>query len=180
VVAIEEYQECTSRRRHTKQPRIRESVVVQFPRPILPPDTIALELRLPIQNAQIQITARFVDSRIHKIRIENTMDDEVRESEKETGHMVWVFFKFCIAPEKRIEDEFRIRKGSGGCHVGRGHCTCVGGTSLAEGGVEGIIVGTSVTSVRVLDPYRRRRGRNMRRGRGVLRGRDGGWGPWKS
>lgn len=166
MVAIEEDQKSAGRRRHTYQPGIRESVVVQCPSSVLPPNLIASILRLPIQYTQIQITARIVDSYILPIRIENTMDDEVRESEEETRHAIWMWHKF-VAPEKCIENESRIWQGLGGSRVCGGYCSCVGGTGFAQVGIEGVIVGTIKASVCVLNPWgvgSRRRIGMMRRG----------------
>ncbi len=108
MIAVEEDQESATSRRHHQQPPISETIRLQLSCAIKSTDGIELILRASVEDAQVQIAARVVDTPVLVVGIEYTMDDEVGKSEEQRGHAIWMFGKF-ITLEESIEDKVRVR-----------------------------------------------------------------------
>ena len=109
MVATEDNKKGCRRWGHIEQSAVGKNVVPELSRPILPPYSILLSLRVTVERCQIKVAARVILPCIYVIRVENTLDHEVGECEEEAGDSTGMLDEL-VALEKSIKDEIRRRE----------------------------------------------------------------------
>lgn len=84
VVVPREYdEERTDRRWHEPYPRVGKDVIPDLSCPVQPSNGTDLPLRAPIEDAEVKVTARVVDSPICVTGVEYGVNDQIGERKEE-------------------------------------------------------------------------------------------------
>lgn len=159
MVPTQQHQQRARRRGHEKQPAVRKHILIQTPAAIFVPHAVDLFLGVTIQNAEVKVTARSVDSAsgVRVAGVKHAVDHEVGKREEERAHASGVLHKLLAAHES-IEYEAGIRKRRGRREVGSRNGAGIRGVCLAKAGKERDVVGAVGVAESILDGVIRRSG----------------------
>lgn len=157
MVPTQQHQQRARRRGHEKQPAVRKHVLIQTPAAIFVPHAVDVFVRVTIQDAEVKVTARSVDSGVRVVGVKHAVDHEVGKREEERAHASGVLHKLLAAHES-IEYEAGIRKRRGRREVGSRNGAGIRGVCLAKAGKERDVVGAVGVAESILDGVIRRSG----------------------
>lgn len=139
MITVQENQEGTGGGGHHSESGIRKTIRDEFPSAIIGSDPANFSLRVSVKNAEVDITACFVDSPVIRISPKNVVNDKICEREEEGGNAIRMgneFFTF----EKGVEDKVGVREGSRWGKVGGGNRAGIWRPSLSNARNQGIII----------------------------------------